>query len=425
MAEEKDTDLQDTQSRPLRMLQVANQPGPFYCFLRPLVFELMRRGVDVDVACNSGDARFGELGRAGMKTLPLTVGPWRRPGTWWRLKGELGDLMARKRYDICVVHTPAMSWITRRQAHKAGIPVVAYTAHGLPFFERQGPFAYRSLLAVEKFCARWTDLILLVNSVDVRQAERHKLVKPDGLIRHIPGPGVDVARWKSPPSEVLEKLRREFALRPETKIIVYMGRLMLTKGVLDLVESLARLAAAGRDVVLIVVGLGPLAGAMAELARKRGVTDRLHLLGWRDDVVELMHLADVLVLPSTYREGLPTVLMEAGAAGKPVVAYRNRGSDDIIIDGQTGFSVSAHDVTALTEAVARLLDDPDLGARLGEAGRQRVHSMFSYAQGVRAQLDAYADALQARGLDASLLRGPLGKPIFRLAEGDQGQGGDA
>ena len=59
------------------MLQVANQPGPFYCFLRPLVFELMRRGIEVDVACNSGDPRFPELARAGMRTVPLTVGSWR------------------------------------------------------------------------------------------------------------------------------------------------------------------------------------------------------------------------------------------------------------------------------------------------------------------------------------------------------------
>lgn len=78
----------------LRMLQVANQPGPFYCFLRPLVFELMRRGVDVDVACNSGDARCDELGRAGMKTLPLTVGPWRHPGTWLTLRRQLAERMS-------------------------------------------------------------------------------------------------------------------------------------------------------------------------------------------------------------------------------------------------------------------------------------------------------------------------------------------
>ena len=76
----------------IRMLQVANQPGPFYCFLRPLVFELMRRGVDVDVACNSGDARYAELSRAGMKTLPLTVGPWNRWGTWRTLKRELREV---------------------------------------------------------------------------------------------------------------------------------------------------------------------------------------------------------------------------------------------------------------------------------------------------------------------------------------------
>ena len=139
------------------------------------------------------------------------------------------------------------------------------------------------------------------------------------------------------------------------------------------------------------------------------------------EIEVLEHLADVLALPSTYREGLPTVLMEAGAAGKPVVAYRNRGSDDIIVDGETGFSVPAHNVAALTEAIARLLDDRNLAGRFGEAGRRRVCSTFSFAQGVRGQLDAYADALEAGGINASLLRGPLGEPVFSLAAGNSRQ----
>lgn len=417
--------MTDSRSRePIRMLQVANQPGPFYCFLRPLIFELMRRGIDVDVACNSGDRGFDELGRIGMRTIPLTVGPWKCPRTWWTLRRELSKVMSRRQYDVCIVHTPAMSWIARRQAAKARIPVVGYMAHGLPFFKRQRPLVYRTMLAVEKFCARYTDLLMVINSVDDRAAHQHGLIKSGGLIRYIPGCGIDTGRWRRKPSEEhLAALRRELSIGSETQVLTYMGRLMDTKGVLDLVEVLARLTNGQRDVVLLVAGMGPLQGAMADLVGQRGLTDRVRLLGWRDDVAELMFLTDVLVLPSTYREGLPTVLIEAGAAGKPAVAYHNRGSDDILVDGQTGFSVPAHDVAALSDAIARLLDDADLAARLGEAGRQRVHSTFSYAQGVRAQLDAYADALQARGLDASLLRGPLGDPVFSLATDGPQQGG--
>ncbi len=409
------------QSNPLRMLQVANQPGPFYCFLRPLVFELMRRGIEVDVACNSGDERFEKLRSAGMNVLPLTVGAWTSAGTWLTLHRQLRDLMARKAYTICVVHTPAISWITRCMAAAAGIPVVAYTAHGLPFFERQGPLTYCTLLAVEKFCARYTDLLLVVNSVDAAAAAEHRLVKPGGLVRHIPGPGIDVGRWQQAPSpEKLAALRQELSLGRDTRVVTYMGRLMETKGVLDLVEMLALLRQSGRDVVLVIGGTGPLQQAMSDLAARRGVADRLRLLGWRDDGVALMWLTDVLVLPSTYREGLPTVLMEAGAAGKPVAAYRNRGSDDIIVDGETGYSVAAGDVEALAAAVGRLTDDSELARRMGEAGRRRISSTFGFAQGVRAQLDAYADALEAKGIDASQLRGELGDPVFSLVEG-QGQ----
>ena len=418
--------------RPLRMLQVANQPGPFYCFLRPLVFELMRRGVEVDVACNRMDARYRKLADAGMSMLPLSVGPWKKRATWHTLGRELGALMRRKSYDICVVHTPAMSWIVRREASRARIPVIAYTAHGLPFFDRQNWLTYQSLLFVEKRCARYTDLLLVVNSVDDAAARRRKLIKRGGKIVRIPGPGIDITRWQNDPSpDRLHALRAELSLAPETGVMTYMGRLMRTKGVLDLVASLARLVERGRDVHLVVAGQGPLADAMRQAASRRGVAERMHLLGWRDDVVALMHLADVLVLPSTYREGLPTVLMEAGASATPVVAYRNRGSDDIIADGETGYSVPANDVAALTDALDRLLLDPELRRTMGQAGRTRVRERFSYPQGVSAQLTAYADALEAKGIDAASLRGPVGAPVFSMAtaaegaEGDDGSGGCA
>lgn len=401
-------------SRPLRMLQVANQPGPFYCFLRPLIFELMRRGIDVDVACNSGDSRFAKLSAAGMHTIGLTVGPWKRLRTWRVLRRELRGVMARKRYDICVVHTPAISWVARHEAARARIPVVAYMAHGLPFFERQGWLARRVLLAAEKRCARHTDLLLTVNSVDFEAARRHRLVKPGGIIRHVPGPGIDVARWQPPPAEELAELRHRLTLADGTGVLLYLGRLMRSKGVLDLVECLSRLSRSGRDVVLVTAGLGPMERDMRRLADRLGVADRLRMLGWRDDTVSLMYLADVLLLPSTYREGLPTVLMEAGAAGKPVVAYRNRGSDDIVVDGQTGYSVAAGDVAALADAAGRLLADADLAMRLGRAGRERVASTFSFAQGVRAQLDAYTEALEAKGFEPGVLRGELGEPVFSL-----------
>lgn len=414
------------ENRPLRMLQVANQPGPFYCFLRPLIFELMRQGVDVDVACNQTDSRYQRLVDSGMHMLPLTVGSWNRMRTWLTLRRQLRELMSRRQYDICVVHTPAMSWIVRSEAARAGIPVVAYTAHGLPFFERQGRLKYRTMLHIEKRAARHTDLLLVVNSDDAAAAARHRLVKrKGGIVRWIPGPGIDADRWSGDgDAEALAALREEFHIGSQTKCVLYMGRLMDTKGVIDLVEAVARLKADGYDLVLVVAGTGELEDVMRERAAERGLAERMHLLGWRDDGVSLMHLADVLVLPSTYREGLPTVLLEAGATGKPVVAYNNRGSRDIIVDGETGYLIQAGDVHALAEAMGRVISDPELARRMGEAGRRRVRSTFAFDQGVRAQLDAYAAALEIKGIDAAILKQPLGEPLFAWPGSEQaGAGG--
>lgn len=159
--------------------------------------------------------------------------------------------------------------------------------------------------------------------------------------------------------------------------LLFLGRLGVGKGTFDLVESLARLVPAFPNVKLLLGGDGEL-DAVKERAAALGVASNVETLGWvrGEDKNTLLARASVYVLPS-YNEGLPVSVLEAMAAGLPVVSTPVGGIPEAITDGVEGFLVQPGDVAALSERLGRLLGDPDLRHRMGSAARQKAETCFS------------------------------------------------
>ena len=129
---------------------------------------------------------------------------------------------------------------------------------------------------------------------------------------------------------------------------------------------------------LVVVGSGPLAAAVRRRAEAAGVADRVHMLGHRDDVAEILAGLDVLVVTSS-DEGVPGVVIEAAMAGCPVVTYRLGGVSDVVLDGLTGRVVDGEDVQAMAAAVSAVLDDPASRRRMSDAARDHSRN-FSMSE---------------------------------------------
>jgi glycosyltransferase involved in cell wall biosynthesis len=151
-----------------------------------------------------------------------------------------------------------------------------------------------------------------------------------------------------------------------------IGRLDEQKGYELLVDALADLPGASA----VIVGDGPEREALESRASETGVADRLELAGWSDDARSYLPAFDVFVLPSRY-EGFPLAIVEAMLAGLPVVAADVGSIPEAVVDGETGLVVPPDDVPALTAALRRMIDDPALRARCGEAGRLRAESRFT------------------------------------------------
>jgi glycosyltransferase involved in cell wall biosynthesis len=170
--------------------------------------------------------------------------------------------------------------------------------------------------------------------------------------------------------------------------VLTVARLDAQKGLGFLLEAIASIP----DARLLLAGDGEERAALHERAVRLGVSERIAFLGHRTDVPELLARCDLLVLPSLY-EGFPLVVLEAMAAGRPVVATAVGGTPEAVVDGVTGHLVPPGDVTALANAIRSVLSDPVRREAMGSAGRERVTRLFSVETMVEGYRRAYERAL--------------------------------
>jgi glycogen(starch) synthase len=191
----------------------------------------------------------------------------------------------------------------------------------------------------------------------------------------------------------------ELAGRPR---VVFLGRLVASKGVGTLIEAVARLRTPGVQVVL--VGDGPARGEVEAAVRRLGLDDRVHVTGFvpHHRTPAVLAAADLLVLPSVYEE-LGTVLVEALQVGLPAVASRVGGIPEVVADGRNGLLVPPGDAPALAAAIDAVLGDPALAARLAAGARERApeHDWERVADEVRALYEEVAPRRPA-GLGSAL-----------------------
>jgi glycosyltransferase involved in cell wall biosynthesis len=206
--------------------------------------------------------------------------------------------------------------------------------------------------------------------VCLSQALRDELLAaglPAARLVSIPN-GVDLAAW----SREVTPARSPWA---GGRTLMFVGRLVPQKRVDVLLDAFARVCAQAADARLLLAGGGPLRAALVAQAKALGIAERVAFLGQRDEVLSLHRAARGLVLPSE-GEGLPNVVLEALAAGTPVIATDVTGTRELARDGVEALLVPPGDAGALAIAMLRLIDDPALGARLAAAGRTRVAEGF-------------------------------------------------
>ena len=184
----------------------------------------------------------------------------------------------------------------------------------------------------------------------------------------------------------------------DSLVIGYVGWLIPIKGVTYLVSAMARVAEKYPKSILVLVGKGDEQGEeeikLKEQVERAGLEDKVRFLGWRADVDEVMGCFDIFVLPSL-NEGMGRVLVEAMAAGLPIVASRVGGIPDLVRDGKNGLLVPPADASALAKAISDLIADKENGKLMGKAGKKMCRPYSAEAM-VEQIDDLYTDLLEKR-----------------------------
>jgi glycosyltransferase involved in cell wall biosynthesis len=294
---------------------------------------------------------------------------------------ELYRVCRTVRPDLLHVNSSKAGILGRLAAALARVPACVFTVHGWGFRTNRPAWLFLSL---ERLVRPLTTL-----TICVAEAER---------VLGISKRTCDPARTVVIPNGVAIADEASSKRSPGTPTIVSVGRLKAPKDFGTLVDALSRVTQSYRAVI---VGDGPERQSIDGMIESAGLRDRLELLGERDDVRDLLARADLFVL-SSRSEAMPMSVLEAMAAGLPVVASNVGGVPEVVIDDQTGLLVPPGNAAALASAIERLLESRELRIEFGGRGLERARTTFALDRFRTAHLDAYRALLEAHELPVSL-----------------------
>lgn len=330
-------------------------------FFKALVKEQIYNGHVVDIATNESITPVAVCYREwGCKVYPLscTRSPLNR-GTLTAIR-EIRVLVKNNDYDIVHCHTPVAAICARlacRPLRKYGLKVI-YTAHGFHFYKGAPLINWLLYYPAEKLCAHFTDALITINREDYALAQKKLKAK---RIEYVPGVGVDTGKFRDAAVDRKEK-RAELGIPEDAVLLMSVGELNENKNHQIVIRALGQL----KDAKLhyAIAGKGKTRDALLKLAEELGVKEYVHLLGFRQDVAQLYKAADVCVLPSI-REGLPVAALEGMATGLPLLAAKNRGTQDLAMWEDNAFLCCYDSVSDFAEAIRRLCEDPVLRQQMG------------------------------------------------------------
>jgi len=286
-----------------------------------------------------------------------------RPGHDLRAFGELVALFRRERPDIVHTNSSKAGILGRFAAALAGVPIVVHTVHGWGFHPWQSKREHALYVLAEQAAARVTTRLVAVSEANARAGAREGIAPFEAF--EIIRPGIHSERFVA--ARRTGALRRELGLSDGTPLVGMVGCLKPQKAPLDFVHAAARALHEGPAAHFVLVGDGILRPEVERAVEATGLSGRFHLLGWRRDPEVVVGDLDIFVLSSLH-EGLPMVVPEAMAAGKPVIATAVDGTPEAVRDGATGLLVRPRDPGGLGEAIAALLASPERRRQLGDAG---------------------------------------------------------
>lgn len=327
---------------------------------------LQERGLEVHAYARfDGSERVLEARRVVCHDIPFQRSPFRKENM--QSLRLLTDSFRQEKFHMVHVHTPAASILGRIAAKRASVPFVLYTAHGFHFYKGARWRNWVLYYPLEWVMARYTDILITINGEDYHRA-RHFPVRE--RVTYVPGVGLDVGYYQSC-NVSRGDVRKQLGIGKGMFVISCIAELIPRKNVVQLIEAVNLMAERGASVGCLLVGEGEMEEELKHKVKRMGIESHIYFLGTRRDIPQILRASDVCVLVSK-QEGLPRALMEAMAAGKPIVASDIRGNRDLIVDGENGILVPVGDAAGTANGLNKLYKEPELRRSMGKKNKEKV-----------------------------------------------------
>lgn len=356
-------------------------------------------GYTVDVACcwNDDDSalspealkerrkRLDDLGCRVIETASLRkiFNIKELSKAYYQLKSEV----EANKYEIVHTQSPIGGVICRlacRKARKLYGTKVIYAAHGFHFFKGAPLKNWIVFYNVEKWCSRFTDLLITINKEDYDNARKFKAKQ----VAYIPGAGVDTHKFVAS-DDARARVRKELGIDDDTIVLLSVGELIRRKNHGEVLRALKIMKDNGTlltpdsdervqpkyKLKYLIAGRGKIQGELEETIKHLELEKYVELLGFRRDIADVFAASDIYVFPS-HQEGLPVALMEAMSVGMPVVCSKIRGNTDLINEGEGGYLFDSKDAKSLVAALNKALVDNE--TKRYEMGQKNVETMREF-----------------------------------------------
>ena len=316
--------------------------------------------------------------------LVREIHPWKDYRAYRGLTESLRGSNGTPPCHIVHTHTSKAGIVGRAAARAAGVPVIIHTVHGWGFHDYTPKPLRSAYVALERKAAKNTHALIAVTPRDIEKGleegigtrEQYRLVRS----------GVELEVFSNPPRGAHE-VRKELGIPEQALVVGSVTRLSEQKDPITLARTIIQLTLRHPNLWCVVVGDGPMRKKFEDQLTQAGVRERVVLTGIRRDVPDLVNTFDVFLLTSLW-EGLPRVVPQAMAAGRPVVCTSIDGCREIVDDGVNGYLVSPKQVDAIASRVHDLIENSELRTKMGAAGKESAQG-FGHKEMVRKIIEVY------------------------------------
>ena len=281
---------------------------------------------------------------------------------------QLCNIIREYKIDYIHCNTPVGGLLGRLAGKKCKVNKVLYQVHGFHFYKGAPKKNWLFYYPVEKWLAKSTDALVTINRDDFDFAKKKIKLRKKGKVYYVPGVGIDTKSFVM--DDGIRKIKRaELGISDSDFMIITAGNLDPNKNFDTAIKAVAE--SKNANVRLFVCGIGPESDKLNSLSKELKVSERVKLLGYRNDMKELLLAADAFIMP-TYREGLSRSIMEAMASGLPCIVSKIRGNIDLIEEGKGGFLCSPDNVEEFSRAINSIFESTELREKMKKENLLRV-----------------------------------------------------